>query len=194
MTITITDPRGNFINTQNDVLAINAITFTGVLSGLTAANFEINPTFAFPYAAQSAYKMIKIASTTVFSNRLFRIGDKILIRDFTMTNAGTDNGKFVAFITRSEGHSIINLDVEINEAAAGVTNNKSFIQNMYISPEGTFDNTSKAITGYYDATNLNFGAAVYGTLINMDLQSHLLFRIVTREVDTSGTLQPINVY
>jgi hypothetical protein len=28
----------------------------------------------------------------------------------------------------------------------------------------------------------------------MDLQSHLLFRIVTREVDTSGTLQPINVY
>jgi len=196
MTITITDPRGNFINTQNDVLAINAITFTDPLDvlALNAGDFEINPTFAFPYAAQSTYKMIKIASTTVFSNRLFRIGDKILIRDFTMTNAGTDNGKFVAFITRSEGHTIINLDVEINEAVAGVTNNKSFIQNMYISPEGTFDNTTKAVTGYYHTTNLNFGGAVYGTLINMDLQSHLLFRIVTREVDTSGTLQPINVY
>ena len=65
---------------------------------------------------------------------------------------------------------------------------------MYISPDGTFDNTTTITSGYYDATNLNFTDAVYGTLINMDLQSHLLFRIVTREVDTSGTLQPINVY
>jgi hypothetical protein len=28
----------------------------------------------------------------------------------------------------------------------------------------------------------------------MDLQSHLLFRIVTRDPDTSGVMKPINVY
>ena len=47
---------------------------------------------------------------------------------------------------------------------------------------------------YYDETTLNLTGAVQGTLINIDLQTHLLFRIVTRDPDTSNTIQPINIY
>ena len=58
--------------------------------------------------------MIKIETTTYFSNRLFRVGDRILVRNFTMNNSGTNNSRFQTFINREEGHTIINLDLETN--------------------------------------------------------------------------------
>jgi len=197
MTITITDPRGNPFNTQSDVLTIQTMAFTDALTGadLTAlaATVEITPTLAFPYANQGIFKMIEITSASKFSNRLFRIGDRILFKDFATVPGGggsANNSIFNSFINRVEGHIIINLEVEDNTAADG---NKSFIEKLYISPPGEYNATSDTVVGYYD-TNVNFNAASFGSLINMDLQSHLLFRIVTRDPDTSGTFKPINVY
>ena len=47
----------------------------------------------------------------------------------------------------------------------------------------------------YIGSDVTFGTVTnWGRLIDMDLQTQLLFRIVTRDPDTSGTLQPINVY
>ena len=43
-------------------------------------------------------KGIKITSTKHFSNRMFRIGDRILIKNYTTTGAGSDNNKFINFI------------------------------------------------------------------------------------------------
>jgi len=191
MTISITDPRGNFINDQSDVLSLSNISFTSSLSTLTSG-LEITASLAFPYVNQSNYKMIKITSSTTFSNRLFRVGDRVLFRDFaTNTALATNNAIFNSFITSTEGHIIVNLDLEDNTAAGG---NKSFLSNLYISPPGQYNSTSNTVSGYYDNTTLDFTGATFGSLINMDLQSHLLFRIVTRDPDTSGVMKPINVY
>ena len=194
MTITITDPRGNLVNTEDDVLNITSITYTAALNAITANSTELLPTFAWPYSTQSSYKMIKITTTSYFSNRLYRIGDRIIISGFTMTNAGANNGIFVSFINRPEGHTIINLDVEEN----GATNsyNRGYLNELFISPPGVMDNLNQTVQSgtYYDETTLNFESATYGALINLDLQTHLMFRIVTRDPDTSGTLNPINVY
>jgi len=191
MTISITDPRGNFINDQSDVLSLSNISFTSSLSTLTSG-LEITASLAFPYVNQSNYKMIKITSSTTFSNRLFRVGDRVLFRDFaTNTALATNNAIFNSFITSIEGHIIVNLDLEDNTADGG---NKSFLSNLYISPPGQYNSTSNTVSGYYDNTTLDFTGATFGSLINMDLQSHLLFRIVTRDPDTSGVMKPINVY
>ncbi len=193
MTITITDPRGNPFNNESDVLNISNIGFTSNLNVIT--NLELVPSLSFPYVNQSAYKMIKVTSSgaSTFSNRLFRVGDRLLFKDFTSNVAlsAPNNSTFNSFINRSEGHIIVNLDLEDNAAASG---NKSYIKNLYISPPGSYDSTSNTVSGYYDNTTLDFTGATFGSLINMDLQSHLLFRIVTRDPDTSGTLKPINVY
>ena len=192
MTITITDPRGNYINNQDDVLAISNIAYTTTLDGFSGG--DLKATEAYPYSNQADYKMIQITTTKYFSNRLFRIGDRIIIRDFTLTNSGSDNSQFVKFITREEGHTVINLDVETN--GTDNSKNKGFIQNLYISPPGNLDSLNQTVdpATYYDDTNLDFTDATYGTLINLDLQSHLLFRIVTRDPDTSNVLKPVNVY
>ena len=48
---------------------------------------------------------------------------------------------------------------------------------------------------YYDNSTLDLAnVSTWGRMIDVDLQTQLLFRIVTRDPDTSGTLQPINVY
>ena len=191
MSISITDPRGNFINSQSDVLSLSNIGFTSNLS-VIGSTLEISASNAFPYVNQSNYKMIKLTSTSTFSNRLFRIGDNVLIKDFTsnVSLSAANNSTFNTFINRAEGHYIVNLDLESNVDGG----NKSFIQNLYISPPGSYSATSNSVAGYYDETTIDFTEATFGTLINLDLQTHLLFRIVTRDPDTEKVLKPINVY
>ena len=83
-------------------------------------------------------------------------------------------------------------EIEAPKGADG--GNKSFLQNLYISPPGSYSATSNTVSGYYDETTVDFTGATFGTLINLDLQTHLLFRIVTRDPDTSNVLKPVNVY
>ena len=191
MSISITDPRGNFINSQSDVLSLSNIGFTSNLS-VIGNTLEISASNAFPYVNQSDYKMIKLTSLSTFSNRLFRIGDNVLIKDFTsnISLSAANNSIFNTFINKADGHYIVNLDLE-SSADGG---NKSFIQNLYISPPGSYSATSNSISGYYDETTLDFTGATFGSLINLDLQTHLLFRIVTRDPDTEKVLKPVNIY
>lgn len=194
MSITITDPRGNFINTQTDVLDLSNIAYTSNLNVIGNA-LELNASNCFPYSTQSNFKMIEITTATYFSNRLFRIGDRILIRNYATNVAlGGNNAIFNSFINRPEGHTIINLELEDNGNTN--TDNRGFLNKLYISPPGTMNAINQTVdpASYYDNTTINFTGAVFGTLINIDLQTHLLFRIVTRDPDTSNTLQPINVY
>jgi hypothetical protein len=198
MSIDITDPRGNNVNTQKDVLDIKQIQYTSNINTLTGT--ELLPTFAWPFSTQSSYSYIKITTNTYFSNRLVRIGDRIIINGFEFdpdTIAGINDSKFFTFINRPEGHVIINLDVETN--GADNTNNRGYINNIYIAPPGTMNNINQTIqtSTYYDPTTLNLtneNIANWGRMINVDLQTQLLFRIVTRDPDTNSTLQPINVY
>ena len=191
MSIQITDPRGNLINDHSDVLNLSNIGFTSNLATITG--LELTPSAGFPYTNQSAYKMIKVTSSTTFSNRLFRVGDRVLFKSYATdtTLSAINNSSFNSFINRPEGHIIINMDLEDNTASGG---NKSFLNNFYISPPGAYDSTSNSVSGYYDNSTLDFTGAKYGSVINMDLQTHLLFRIVTRDPDTSSMMKPINVY
>ena len=195
MTISITDPRGNFINTQSDVLTSNVVSFTSNLTAV-GSTLEINASNAYPYSTQSNFKMIEISTTTFFSNRLFRIGDRIIMREYASNvSLAPNNSIFNTFMNRPEGHTIINLELERN----GDGQNKGFISKLYISPPGTLDALNQTVQPgtYYDNTGntlLNLEGANPGILINIDLQTHLLFRIVTRDPDTSNTLQPINIY
>ncbi len=191
MSIEITDPRGNFVNVQNDVLNLSAIAFTGNVAAVTGT--ELLPTYAWPFSTQGSYSYVKLTTTTYFSNRLFRIGDRILIKNFAGAT-GVNGAAFTNFINRDEGHVIINLDVETNGSTN--TNNRGFINGIYIAQPGIMDSNNQTVdatTAY--SSGVTFGTVSnYGRLIDIDLQTQLLFRIVTRDPDTSGTLNPINIY
>lgn len=197
MTIDITDPRGNFVNNQKDVLTISNIQYTTTLNAITAGSTELLPTYAWPYSTQANYKYVQITTSTYFSNRLFRIGDRILIQDFAFNSnaSGVNDSNFASFINQEQGHIIINLDVESNGSTT--SNNSGFLSNIYISPPGSLNAANQTVAAgtYYDNTSLDLSnVSVFGSMIDVDLQTQLLFRIVTRDPDTTGTLNPINIY
>ena len=139
--------------------------------------------------------MIKIQTTTNFSNRLFRIGDRVIIRNYESNiSLAANNSISNSFINRPEGHTIINLELETDGNTN--TNNRGFLNKLYISPPGIMDDENKTVKSgtYYDNSSLNLSGATQGSLINIDLQTHLLFRIVTRDPDTANTIKPINIY
>lgn len=192
LSINLTDPRGNRFNTLSDTNTINEIVYSDTLTNI-ASTLELTAANGFPNTSGGTHKMIKITSTNHFSNRMFRIGDRILIKNYTTTGTGTNNSKFINFVNRPQGHIIINLE---QERFGLSTENKGQISVLYISPPGSLDSNYEKLEGstYYDS-NVDTGnyVADSASFINMDLQTHFLFRIVTREVDVSKVTRPINV-
>jgi len=189
LSIHLTDPRGNAFNTLSDTNTINDLVFSDDLDTI-ASTLELTASNGFPNTSSGSHKMIKLTSTKHFSNRMFRIGDRILIKNYSITGSGGNNSKFINFINREEGHIIINLEQEI------VTTNKGQINIMYLSPPGVLDSNKEVLdtSTYYDSgadTGTYTGDSA--SFVNVDLQSHFLFRIVTREVDVSNVTKPINV-
>ena len=194
MSLSITDPRGNFVNKQKDVLNIADIAYTAELGTIVSASvFDLFATKGWPRSDPTINKMIKIRTATYFSNRLFRMGDRVIIKNITFQAGavGDNNSRFLAFINRDEGHVIINLDVEKDD-------NYGYINQLYISPPGEMDDNNNTVVAgsFYDEATIDLANIVYTSarLIDIDMQTQLLFRIVTRDPDTSTTLQPINVY
>lgn len=192
LSINLTDPRGNRFNTLGDTNTIDSIVFSGALSTI-GSTLELTATNGFPNTDSTSHKMIKITSTKHFSNRMFRLGDRIMIKNYTTTGSGSNNSKFIDFVNREEGHIIINLEQERFDLLG---NNKGQISELYIAPPGDLDTNKENLdaTTYYDS-NVDTGNYVTdsASLINMDLQTHFLFRIVTRVVDVSSVTKPINV-
>ena len=191
MTIRITDLYGNLINTESDVLEISTIV------GEDVANQELVGTIGFPgYNVATAgfiTQYIKITTTKYFSNRLFRIGDCIQFSGII-----TDNGNMTDFINRDAGHIIINLVAE----ATGPTDNKGYINVIYIAPLGNLNSDNQTLdystyidpnVAYTSFNSISTGTSIKGYLINKFLQTNLMMKIITRDVDTENIIKSLNV-
>ena len=182
MTVKINNPYGELFNTEKDALEISSIASEAI------ANQEITATKAYPNTDCSSAnnKYIKITTTKHFFNKQFKIGDKIRI-----SGVESDDSDLDTFLNRKEGHYIINLEKE--DITANTVKNKSSINNLYIAPKGTLNSTTKALdtTTYNDGSSASFTTS--GNLINMSLQTNLLFKIVTREVDVKVVTMPQNI-
>ena len=190
MTINISDPYGYTINNTPDVLSINDISFV-TLASISANSLMIDKTTGFPRTNISGNsKTCKIQTTNYFHNKSFKIGDRIKI-----TGIISDNNKFQEFINRDQGHYIINLDKEENKNdATNDTGNKGYIRHIYISPPGDInfsDGTLNATTYHEDVGTLS--GTPKGYLANLNLQTNLVFKIVTRDVNVINKIQPLNV-
>ncbi len=179
MTINITDPAGSYINTQEDTLEILDI------EGETIGDKEISTTTGFPYYNSSTQKYIKITTNKYFYNRNFRIGDSLRFRHVV-----SNSSAFNEYINRDAGHVIINLQLEDN-TGIDETRNKGLINVLYISPMGQLNALNQTLdeSTYIDVDTLVFSeyenSGFKGYAINMDLQTHLMFKVITKNIDSS---------
>jgi hypothetical protein len=176
-------PDGQYISNDKDHLLVDSITYDDVLD-----NFELTATGGFPRSTSGKY--IRISTTTYFSNRTFRIGDIIKIRNYTMEPTNDDERKFLEFINRERGHVIVNLDQEYTGTDS---TNEGFINSMFISPPGEIDYKSGALNEdtYYEVSPPAIDGNCY--LINTSMQIHITFKIITRDEKSESIIKPSNV-
>ncbi len=186
MTIRFYRPDGQLISVDNDHLDISNV------ESVVLADHELKLTTGFPGSTTGSY--IKITTSTYFSNRTFRVGDLIKIKNYKADPSITDQNKlkFVEYINRKQGHIIINLESEVSTTASS---NEGYINTIYISPAGEIDyKTGSLNTATYNDSVLGVGEVdTYGSLINSSMQVHITFKIVTREDKTTAVINPINV-
>ena len=204
ITENLTGPGGGLtVTSTKDYISIMYISVTDITPGgnvkignagiaLNLMNtFEMINNTGFPNNTNRFY--IEIETGTNFCNRVFKIGDCIQIKNFTLKSGVTEsNVNFKSFMEREEGHYIINLERE------NLGGNHGYITKMYISPPGDVDTTSA--TGAMIASSLSslttttiIDDSEGAKLINKSLQTHFVFKVVTREEDIHSHMMSSNV-
>ena len=138
---------------------------------------------------------LEITTDSVFSSKLYRIGDNIKISGLTAAGgANADETALVDYLNRDAGHYILNFE-KSNLAAGG---NQGFTSKIYIAPpgniqinsDGTLDASTYIGSSDADTNNITIGSS---RLINTHLQTHFLFKINTREADFAKVHNAMNV-
>lgn len=206
LTISLQTPYGKDIYNHPDSLTIKKIDAI-VIHNISDTTMEINDPQGFPF---SNYDVVfEVEVTTFFSNRFFKIGDNVKFSGFELDSGYSEsNIDMTAFINREEGHYIINLQREVthgsgDSGATATTENEGFISKFYISPPGDVDFTTGTDTSLIINKSSETGAdTLYDNtttdvsickVINKSLQTHFVFKIVTREDDMNSVMSSSNI-
>jgi len=198
MTINLTTPAGENLYTDSDVLKIAQVA-TSNLSNVTTG-LEYSKAVGYPGDASTVRadrQYIRIQTESAFSNKMFRLGDLIRIQGFDCNaSLSVYNGRFNDFMNRESGHYILNTDY-CNVAVPNIAAvNQGYTTNIYIAPPGDLNATNTGVnpsTYYSNLVSSNPWVQTDSKLININLQTHLLFKINTREGDISPLNKAMNV-
>jgi hypothetical protein len=207
LTIQIQRPDGSLVSDSLDTLDVDSFRFStsALLGGVIAGS-------GTSYYIDAAGSYIWIKTTAWFSKFMVSQGDRIIFKNlvfpssFTVTPASTD---FLNFIQRSQGHVVIDLanstssTTYVTGANAVGYCNYIIIKNNFSDPTtgGTapvnFGGTSTTDTAFRTAINGSSGSNISvtmasGRLINMNHQTQVVLRVITRDMDSASHLRPDN--
>ena len=216
MTIDIRRPNGELISTSPDTFDINGIIApyynTGIVPG-TGLNFPFNidlvgSSYSSLDTDFNPYNFF-INTSSYFSKFEICEGDRIQISGYTYLDAdlndptyGQTLRSFSNWVNRPEGHIVVgtcynNTNVTVVDGANNVGYaNFIVIQARYFDPS----TGSYGLNPFYPVSIAsilnNYGVAVQSPcrLINMNKQLNLVFRIITREMDSLPQIRPDNNY
>jgi hypothetical protein len=209
MTIQIQKPDGTQLCTNADALDISGI--------ITSAQLASRGTTTGLSYLDVSGEFLWIQTKTWFSQYTFAQGDRINLKNIAFptgfaggTQATTD---FTSFLTRAEGHIVVDIaynykdgtiifkdgtDTGSNGSNKVGYSNFIIIRNSYTDPTSGSDSVSPY--GGSSATNTTFLTALNaapglstGRLLNISHQIQIIFRVITRDMDSKTHLRPDNM-
>lgn len=214
MTISIRRPNGELVSTSPDTFDIGGIVaaFTGGIGTGTVFPFNINlagSTFDALDINNAPYNFF-INTTTYFSRFDICKGDRIQISGYTYSDSvltdptyGPIITAFCNWVNRPEGHIVVGV-VHSNSATTVTDGLNSVGYANFIVIQARYQNpsTGSVLLNPFAPNNdiatilNNFGSALESPcrLINLNRQLNLVFRIITREMDSLPQLRPDNNY
>ena len=213
LTIDIRRPNGEIISTSPDTFDIGGVVASTGGAG-TGANFPFNidltgSTYSILEAITNNPYNFFINTTTYFSRFQVCKGDRIQISGYTYTDAalnGVDGNTLrdiSNWINRPEGHLVVNTAYSNTSGtvldgfnAVGYAN-FIVIQARYQNPAtGSVALNPFGANGTIQALLNNYGISFQSPcrLIDLSKQLNLVFRVITREMDSLPQIRPDNNY
>jgi len=195
-------PDGSLVSDSLDTLDVSGFQFSSTLK----TNPSPSSTVGTRYADTSG-SYIWIQTKTWFSKFMVSQGDRIVFKNmayptsFTTTAAATD---FLNYIQRSTGHVVVDVGKFVKSGANNAYStggniqgycNYVILRNNYADP--TTGSQSLVNYGGSSTTNSAFVSAVptlamSGRFINMNHQTQVVLRVITRDMDSASRLRPDN--
>ena len=94
-------------------------------------------------------------------------------------------------MNREEGHYIINMEKEVK----GQDKNEGYVNKFYISPPGNINYgvTATKENNYVISAGTDLQDTGTCKVLNQSIQTHFVFKVVTREDDITPVMKPVNV-
>ena len=194
LTIDLLQPNGNSVSLAADTFDISNI--------FISKGFGVSP---YNLGVSGAPEYFMIQTTNYFSRFQIATGDILRIANFGYTNNNVTPAiqDFVNWINQAEGHVVAQIaygtgtGITANGTNAVGYANFIIIQNKYVDPTTgstspyTFGSASGLIGP--NLTTYTNTLVLPRRAINLNRQTHLVFRIITREMDSVSQLRPDNL-
>jgi hypothetical protein len=215
MTIQIQKPDGTLYSTAPDALDVSGIVTSAMLNGSGLTGWQ--PGGSSPNVAGTNYydtsgEFLWIQTNTWFSQFAVTQGDRIIFNNVALpsgfTTYGSSNTDFLAYINQPQGHIVSDIArvyltgstfyFKTGSNKVGYSN-FIIIRNKFNDPSTgssavtTFGGNSTNNTAFLAALSAAPGLAS-GRLLNSSHQLQLIFRVITRDMDSATRVRPDNLY
>jgi hypothetical protein len=215
LTIQLRQPNGELVSDSLDTLDISGILFSSQLTSNPVGTLVSNAKFA---DLSGAY--IWIQTSTWFNQFMVSQADRVVFQNivfppsYTQTQASTD---FVNFLQRKQGHivvgtghyrtsygSFVRLGQTLYQGYSyykGTPNTQGYCNYIIIRNFFNDPTTGSTALGYFGGTaaaNSTFRSSIPGVnlksgrFINMNHQTQVVLRVITRDMDSASRLRPDN--
>lgn len=209
LTIRIERPDGTPLSIVPDTLDISGFVLSNLLvdANNTATNYVQNS------ATGGLSQYLWIQTETFFSRFMFNVGDRIVFRGLTMPSTFAGNTAvtqdFLNWLQDPQGQLVVNIGYKNGGAAFNnftTGPNSVGYANYIIIDTRRYNPTtgSTAVWPYGGIATDTFASALdpvsgipvtptAGRLINLSHQTQLVFRVITRDMDSASRLRPDNL-
>ena len=193
---------GELLSADSDVQSIARICMSDAFTTIGSNNTLYGVT-----SPQNAYILIKTAA--YFSFSAVSEGDNIQIQGYAPTTVSAAATEFANFINNSAGLYVVATGyvdgagvVQDGRNNAGYCN-VIFVRNQFDDPKTGSVSRSSSYFGGSSSAESTFASLLDNTsdepnqanaaLINLSRQTHLVLRIITRDMDSTSNIRPDNV-
>ena len=195
LTIRLQQPNGSLVNSSSDTLDISGISMSCNLTSYIPSSDVTNTVYT-----DTNGEYIWIDSKTWFSRFQMAAGDRIQIRKLTLTNPTPAQADLLNFLQDPNGHMIVGTAYTYQESVTNYADghnsagySRFIILRARFNDPTTGSTTVAGFGGESDNSSLSLNLSTSGRLINLSHQTQLIFRIVTRDYDSTALIRPDNL-